>query len=32
VLGWLVFGEQMSTAKIVGGVLITAGAVVIAFA
>src|ERR1700735_4141172 len=32
VAGWLVFGETMSPAKIVGAALITAGAVVIAFA
>jgi transporter family protein len=32
VAGWLVFGETMSPMKIVGAVLITAGAVVIAFA
>jgi transporter family protein len=32
VAGWLVFGEAMSPMKIVGAALITAGAVVIAFA
>jgi len=32
VAGWLVFGEAMTPAKIVGAALITAGAVVIAFA
>lgn len=32
VAGWLVFGESMSPMKIVGAALITAGAVVIAFA
>jgi bacterial/archaeal transporter family protein len=32
VAGWLVFGESMSPMKIAGAVLITAGAVVIAFA
>ena len=32
VAGWLVFGEAMTPAKIVGAGLITAGAVVIAFA
>jgi transporter family protein len=32
VAGWLVFGEAMTPMKIAGGVLITAGAVVIAFA
>jgi len=32
VAGWLVFGEAMSPMKIVGTALITAGAVVIAFA
>ena len=32
VAGWLFFGESMSPMKIVGGVLITAGALVIAFA
>ena len=32
VAGWLFFGESMSPAKIVGGALVTAGALVIAFA
>lgn len=32
VAGWAFFGEQMGPMKIVGGVLITAGALVIAFA
>jgi transporter family protein len=32
VAGWLVFGESMSPMKIAGAALITAGAVVIAFA
>jgi transporter family protein len=32
VAGWAFFGERMGPAKIVGGLLITAGAVVIAFA
>ncbi len=31
VAGWLFFGEAMTPAKIVGGVLVTAGALVIAF-
>jgi transporter family protein len=31
VAGWLFFGESMTPAKIVGGVLVTAGALVIAF-
>ena len=30
--GWLFFGESMSPAKITGGLLVTAGALVIAFA
>jgi transporter family protein len=30
--GWLFFGESMTPAKIVGGVLVTVGALVIAFA
>ena len=32
VAGWLVFGEHMSPMKIAGGALITAGALLIAFA
>ncbi len=32
VAGWLFFGEAMTPAKIVGGLLVTAGALVIAFA
>jgi len=32
VAGWLFFGESMTPAKIVGGALVTAGALVIAFA
>jgi transporter family protein len=31
VAGWLFFGEAMTPAKVVGGVLVTAGALVIAF-
>ncbi len=31
VAGWLFFGEAMTPAKIVGGLLVTAGALVIAF-
>jgi transporter family protein len=30
--GWLFFGEAMTPAKIIGGLLVTAGALVIAFA
>ena len=32
VAGWVFFGESMTPAKIVGGALVTAGALVIAFA
>ncbi len=32
VAGWLFFGEAMTPAKIVGGLLVTAGALVLAFA
>jgi transporter family protein len=32
VAGWLFFGESMTPGKIVGGLLVTAGALVIAFA
>jgi transporter family protein len=32
VCGWLFFGEAMTPAKVMGGVLVTAGALVIAFA
>ena len=31
VCGWLFFGEAMTPAKLIGGVLVTAGALVIAF-
>jgi transporter family protein len=31
VAGWLFFGESMTPAKVIGGVLVTAGALVIAF-